>query len=102
MGIMDPTKVTRTALQNAASVAGLMITTECMIAELPKKDEVLLAAAWWYGRHGRYGWHGRHDVSCFCFLVYIKAPPRGAFFLVLTGLKMTSKVGSSQSLNSLF
>ena len=38
MGILDPTKVTRAALQNAASVAGLMITTECMIAELPKKD----------------------------------------------------------------
>ena len=38
MGILDPTKVVRTALQNAASVAGLMITTECMIAELPEKD----------------------------------------------------------------
>ena len=38
MGILDPTKVTRSALQNAASVAGLMITTEAMIAELPKKD----------------------------------------------------------------
>jgi chaperonin GroEL len=33
MGILDPTKVTRSALQNAASVAGLMITTECMVAE---------------------------------------------------------------------
>ncbi|MBS0357749.1 MAG: chaperonin GroEL [Proteobacteria bacterium] len=39
MGILDPTKVTRTALQNAASVAGLMLTTECMIAELPKKEQ---------------------------------------------------------------
>ena len=38
MGILDPTKVTRSALQNAGSVAGLMITTECMIAELPKAD----------------------------------------------------------------
>jgi chaperonin GroEL len=37
MGILDPTKVVRTALQNAASIAGLMITTEAMIAELPKK-----------------------------------------------------------------
>ena len=35
MGILDPTKVTRTALQNAASVAGLMITTEAMVAEVP-------------------------------------------------------------------
>ncbi|MCC5795858.1 MAG: chaperonin GroEL [Methylophaga sp.] len=38
MGILDPTKVTRTALQNAGSVAGLMLTTEAMIAELPKDD----------------------------------------------------------------
>jgi chaperonin GroEL len=37
-GILDPTKVTRSALQYAASVAGLMITTECMITDLPKKD----------------------------------------------------------------
>ncbi|WP_273151094.1 chaperonin GroEL [Methylophaga thiooxydans] len=37
-GILDPTKVTRTALQNAGSVAGLMLTTEAMIAELPKDD----------------------------------------------------------------
>jgi chaperonin GroEL len=37
-GIIDPTKVVRTAIQDAASVAGLLITTECMIAELPKKD----------------------------------------------------------------
>jgi len=39
MGILDPTKVTRTALQNASSIAGLMITTEAMVAELPKKEE---------------------------------------------------------------
>ena len=38
-GILDPTKVTRSALQNAASIAGLMITTEAMVAEAPKKDE---------------------------------------------------------------
>ena len=38
MGILDPTKVTRTALQNAASVASLMLTTECMIAETPKTE----------------------------------------------------------------
>jgi chaperonin GroEL len=38
MGILDPTKVTRTALQNAASIAGLMITTEAMVAEAPKKE----------------------------------------------------------------
>ncbi|WP_113907860.1 chaperonin GroEL [Aliidiomarina celeris] len=38
MGILDPTKVTRSALQFASSIAGLMITTEAMIAELPKED----------------------------------------------------------------
>ncbi|MCC8554617.1 chaperonin GroEL [Xanthomonas hortorum] len=38
-GILDPTKVTRSALQNAASIAGLMITTEAMVADAPKKDE---------------------------------------------------------------
>ena len=38
MGIIDPVKVVRTALQDAASVAGLLVTTEAMIAELPKDD----------------------------------------------------------------
>ncbi|HSR63625.1 MAG TPA: chaperonin GroEL [Gammaproteobacteria bacterium] len=39
LGILDPTKVSRTALQNAASVAGLLITTEAMVAELPKEEK---------------------------------------------------------------
>jgi len=39
MGIIDPTKVVRTALQNAASVAGLMVTTEALVAERPKEDK---------------------------------------------------------------
>ena len=38
MGVLDPCKVTRTALQNAASIAGLILTTECMIAKLPEKS----------------------------------------------------------------
>ena len=38
MGLLDPTKVTRTALQNAASVASLMLTTEAMVAETPKEE----------------------------------------------------------------
>ncbi len=42
MGILDPTKVTRTALQNAASIAGLMITTEAMVAEMPKEEEKMM------------------------------------------------------------
>ena len=37
-GVIDPTKVVRTSLQNAASVASLMLTTDCMVAEKPKKD----------------------------------------------------------------
>ena len=37
MGILDPTKVTRTALQNAASVSGLIITTEAMVADQPEE-----------------------------------------------------------------
>ena len=43
-GIIDPTKVVRTAIQDAASVAGLLITTEAMIAELPKKDTPAMPA----------------------------------------------------------
>jgi chaperonin GroEL len=39
MGIIDPTKVSRSALQNAASVAGLLLTTEAMVTEAPKKDD---------------------------------------------------------------
>ena len=38
-GVLDPTKVTRAALQNAASVAGMLLTTECMVTDLPEKDE---------------------------------------------------------------
>ncbi|HGO5848337.1 TPA: chaperonin GroEL [Mannheimia haemolytica] len=44
MGILDPTKVTRSALQFAASIAGLMITTECMITDLPKEEKLDPAA----------------------------------------------------------
>ncbi|MGZ5035099.1 MAG: TCP-1/cpn60 chaperonin family protein, partial [Usitatibacter sp.] len=44
MGILDPCKVTRTALQNAASVAGLILTTDCMIAEIPKARQAPSAA----------------------------------------------------------
>ena len=51
MGILDPTKVTRTALQQAASVAGMMITTECMITELPKEEAPM-------GGHGGMGGMG--------------------------------------------
>ena len=45
MGILDPAKVTRSALEHAASVAGLMLTTEAMITDLPAKDDGAAAAA---------------------------------------------------------
>jgi chaperonin GroEL len=38
-GIVDPTKVTRTALQNAASIAGLLLTTEALVTEIPEKEK---------------------------------------------------------------
>ncbi|MGH8075260.1 MAG: chaperonin GroEL [Lysobacter sp.] len=57
-GILDPTKVTRTALQNAASIAGLMITTEAMVAELPKKEEPAMGGGGDMGGMGGMGGMG--------------------------------------------
>ncbi|MEF2148445.1 chaperonin GroEL [Aquilutibacter rugosus] len=54
-GILDPTKVTRTALQNAASIAGLMITTEAMITEAPKAEEPAMPGAGGMGGMGDMG-----------------------------------------------
>ncbi len=55
MGILDPTKVTRSALEYAASIAGLMITTECMIADAPKKEADVPAGAPGMGGMGGMG-----------------------------------------------
>ncbi len=52
MGVLDPAKVTRAALQYAASVAGLMLTTDCMIAELPKEDAPAMPGAGGMGGMG--------------------------------------------------
>jgi len=57
MGVVDPTKVTRTALQNAASVAGLMLTTEAMVARGTGRQAGRRRHA---PGNGRHGWHGRH------------------------------------------
>ena len=55
-GIIDPAKVVRTALQDAASVAGLLVTTEAMVAELPKEPAPPMPRRWRrHGRNGRYG-----------------------------------------------
>jgi chaperonin GroEL len=56
-GVVDPKKVTRTALQNAASIAGLLLTTECLITELPEKDKPAPAG----GGHGGGGGMGGMD-----------------------------------------
>ncbi|TAK91614.1 MAG: chaperonin GroEL [Verrucomicrobia bacterium] len=54
-GVVDPKKVTRTALQNAASIAGLLLTTECLITEIPEKDKKTPAG------HGPEGMGGGMD-----------------------------------------
>jgi chaperonin GroEL len=51
MGVLDPTKVARTALQNAASVAGLILTTDAMVAESPKEESA-------HAGHGHGGMGG--------------------------------------------
>ena len=59
-GVLDPAKVTRAALQNAASIAGLLLTTEALVADKPEDEPAMPAhAGRWHGRHGR---HGRDDV----------------------------------------
>ncbi|MGR2690964.1 chaperonin GroEL, partial [Pelomicrobium sp. P1] len=54
MGVIDPTKVARTALQNAASIAGLILTTDAMVAELPKEEKPM--------GHGGMGGMGDMDM----------------------------------------
>ncbi len=56
-GVVDPKKVTRTALQNAASIAGLLLTTECLITEIPEKDKKPAMP----GGHGGGGMGGEMD-----------------------------------------
>ncbi len=64
-GVIDPAKVTRSALQNAASIAGLLLTTEALVADKPEKADAgrCRSRGCRHGRrHGWHGWHGRHDV----------------------------------------
>src|SRR5580700_10728669 len=56
-GVVDPTKVTRTALQNAASISGLLLTTECVVTELPEKEKPAAP----HGGHGGMGGMGGMD-----------------------------------------
>ena len=59
-GIIDPTKVERVALQNAASIASLLLTTEALITDAPEGGNAGHGARRWYGRDG---WHGRAATS---------------------------------------
>ena len=58
-GVIDPAKVVRCALQDAASIAGLLITTEAMVAERRRRTPASADAG---RRHGRNGWHGRNGL----------------------------------------
>ena len=51
-GIIDPTKVTRVALENAASVAGMLLTTECVLADIAEGDSTNASNGRW--RYARY------------------------------------------------
>jgi len=55
-GVVDPKKVTRTALQNASSIAGLLLTTECLITEQPEKDKPAPAGGGHGGMEGMGGY----------------------------------------------
>jgi chaperonin GroEL len=54
-GIIDPTKVTRSALQNASSIAGLLLTTECMVTEIPEREKAMPGGAGMGGGMGGMG-----------------------------------------------
>ena len=56
-GVIDAAKVTRSALQNAASIAALFLTTEAVVADKPEKEGAA-GDARWHARHGRHGRHG--------------------------------------------
>ena len=57
-GIVDPAKVTRSAVENAASIAGMILTTEALITDKPEKAGRSGHARRWHGRDGRHGRHG--------------------------------------------
>lgn len=59
-GIIDPTKVVRTALQNAASIAGLLITTEALVTDLPEKEKEKAGAGGGHGGPGGFGGEGMY------------------------------------------
>ena len=68
-GVLDPAKVVRTALQNAASVAGLILTTDAMVAESPKEEAS-------HGGHGHGGWVGWVAWTCNALALHVPPIPR--------------------------
>ena len=56
-GIIDPAKVARSAIQNAASIAGLLLTTEATICDVPEEKKEAAAGSRWNGWHGRNAGH---------------------------------------------
>ena len=85
LGIIDPTKVVRTALQDAASVAGLLITTEAIVVDAPKKESPGMPGGR-DGRNGRRQWISKPIAFTLDFAR--KAPKSGAFFVSTDGPAM--------------
>ena len=81
-GVIDPAKVTRAALQNAASIAGLLLTTEVPRRRQAREEVRHAGRCRRHGRHGWHGWHGRDDVIRLTSLIAAAArascPGRGA------------------------
>jgi len=78
-GIIDPAKVTRSALQNAASVAALLLTTECAITDLPEKNPMPPPAAAWVEWAEWAGW----TTNSVEFMQHQEAPREGRFFFAV-------------------
>ena len=75
-GVIDPTKVTRVALENAVSISGMVLTTECVIADVEDPAEAAAAAACCC----RCRRHGRHDVSASPQFTTTKSPASAGLF----------------------
>ena len=108
MGVVDPTKVARFALQNAASVASLMLTTEAMVAEIAEGRK----ADGWRRRHGRHGRNGRHGHVSFAgrtlesragfirFGIQRKSPASAGLFFQDSNLRRRTDAETAQHASS--
>ena len=99
-GVIDPTKVTRTALQNAASIAGLMLTTEAMVAEIPEKKEAAAAAT---PTVAAAAWTActKHFVPQTHFAQQPRAPEKsGALYFSISVIELLSSSNRKRSIMS--